>query len=169
LGLVPALGLDNDQIIVESAAIVAFLTEADCEHRLAPEPGTNASALYLSALAFMSSNIYSIMKVAELSVVLTSDLTVQKQIRSRAERDYHKTFDLINARLAANGPFLLGEQYSAADIYLFMLTIWAKPSEQVLLERCKSIARISGYVRTRPILKAALEVHGVSRVSELSK
>lgn len=166
LGFIPALGLDDGRVIVESMAIVAFLTEAHSERRLAPKPGSDDSAVYLSSLAFMSCNIYAIMNVAEFSADYSSDPAVQKQIRNKAESDYHHAFDILDARLAKEGPFLLGEHFSAADLYLFTITIWAKPSERALLDRCKSIAKLCDHVRSRPKLKAALEAHGVMKVAE---
>ncbi|MGH6874943.1 MAG: glutathione S-transferase family protein, partial [Aestuariivirgaceae bacterium] len=63
-------------------------------------------------------------------------------------------------------PFLLGETFSAADLYLFMLTVWAKPSEGALHDRCRAIARLCEHVRSRPKLKAALEAHGVIKAAE---
>src|SRR5688572_29940419 len=58
LGLVPALGLDDGQVIFESAAIVSFLTIAHADKHLAPEPGTPDHGMFLAWLHFMSANIY---------------------------------------------------------------------------------------------------------------
>jgi glutathione S-transferase len=165
LAFIPALGLDDGRVIVESMAIVAFLTDAHGDHELAPKPGTDDGAVYLSSLAFMSCNIYAMMNLAEFSDDYSSDPAVQKQIRSKAENNYHRAFDIMEARLADEGPFLLGDRFSAADLYLFTMTIWAKPSERALLERCTSIARLCDHVRSRPKLKAALEAHGVLNVN----
>jgi glutathione S-transferase len=79
----------------------------------------------------------------------------------RAAEASNQLFDMIEARLAKEGPFLLGERFSAADIYLFMLSLWARPSEAEHLASRPNIARISAAVRARPKLKAALEAHGV--------
>jgi hypothetical protein len=46
------------------------------------------------------------------------------------------------------------------------MTIWAKPSERALLERCLAIARLSEHIRGKPKLKAALEAHGIMKVTE---
>jgi glutathione S-transferase len=35
-------------------------------------------------------------------------------------------FDRIEAALAADGPYLLGGQFSAADLYLLMLARWTR-------------------------------------------
>ena len=147
LGFIPALGLDDGRVIVESMAIIAFLTEAHKDRKLAPEPGTGDSAVYLSSLAFISSNIYGMINLAGSAADYSSDPAVQTQIMARAQSDYHRAFDILDARLAKEGPFLLGADFSAADLYLFTMTIWAKPSERALLERCQAIARLSEYIR----------------------
>jgi len=82
-------------------------------------------------------------------------------MKAKAAAREARLFDLVENRLAKEGPYLVGERFTAADLYLFMLTIWANPSERALLERCRNIARVATTVRARPRLKAALESHGV--------
>lgn len=166
LGFIPALGLNDGRTIVESMAIVAFLTDAHSDKKLAPKPGSDDGAAYLSSLAFLSSNVYGAMNVAEFSADYSADPAIQEKIREHAESDYHNAFDIIDRRLGKEGPFLLGEEFSAADLYLFMMTIWVKPSEGALLNRCKGIAKVSEHIRGRPKLKAALEAHGVMKIGE---
>jgi glutathione S-transferase len=161
LGFIPALGLDDGRVIVESMAIVAFLTDANPGKGLAPRAGSADAAVYLSTLALMSSNIYAMINFAEFVEDFTADASAQQTIRDNAIASYQRVFDILDARLSKEGPFLLGETFSAADLYLFMLTIWAKPSEQALHNRCRAIARLCDHVRQRPKLKAALETHGV--------
>lgn len=165
LGFIPALGLNDGRVIVESLAIVAFLTDAHPDRELAPAAGSEEGAVYLSSLAFMAANIYSNMNVAEFAPDYSPDPLVQSQIRAKAESDYHRAFDILEARLAQEGPYVMGETFSAADLYLFTMTIWAKPSERALHERCPWIAKLCDAVRSRPKLKAALEAHGVLKVN----
>ena len=68
---------------------------------------------------------------------------------------------IINDRLKREGPWLLGETYSALDIYAFMLTLWSKPSETALHGKFPAVAKLAQAVRARPKLKAALEAHGI--------
>jgi glutathione S-transferase len=160
LGFIPALGLDDGRVIIESMAIVAFLTEANPHRGMSPPPGSDDAAVYLSVLAFMSSNIYALMNLAEFADNYSSEPPAQQVLQEKAIESYQRVFDILDRRLAKEGPFLLGQNFSAADLYLFMLTIWAKPSERALLERCPAIARVCDYIRSRPRLKAALETHG---------
>ena len=82
-------------------------------------------------------------------------------VKAKAMEREARLFDLIENRLAKEGPYMIGERFSAADIYLFMLTIWAHASERALLNRSPNIARVAATVRARPRLKASLEAHGV--------
>jgi len=165
LGFIPALGLPDGRTIVESMAIIAFLTEAHNDRMLAPGLGGADSAVYLSTLAFIASNIYGNINIAEFSADYSGEPAVQQKIRTQAEGSYHLAFDILDRRLVQEGPFLLGESFTAADLYLFTMTIWSKPSERALLERCKAIARMAAHVRSRPKLEAAFKSHGVMEIS----
>jgi len=161
LGFVPVLGLSDGRTIVESAAIVAFLTDTHPDKKLAPAPGEEDHAEYLSWLVFMSVNLYQMISIAYAPGMLADTDAEKATVSRRATETTNALFDIIEARLAKEGPFLLGERFSAADIYLFMLSLWARPSEAEHLARCPHIAKVCEAVRARPKLKAALEAHGV--------
>jgi glutathione S-transferase len=163
LGLIPALGLDDGRAIFESAAIIGFLTAAHPDKGLAPPPGSNDHGIYLAWLAFMSSNIYPAINLAFLGRPLVDTEEDFAMLGRGGDAHANRLFDIVDERLGREGPYMLGESFSAADIYLFMLALWAKPSERALLERCRNIARVSEEVRRRPKLRATLEVHGVGQ------
>ena len=164
LGLIPALGLPDGRAITESAAIVAFLTDAYPNGGLAPPIGSDDHAVYLSHLVFMAVNLYSYIDFAFDARKLVDTDEQNATVRRKAEQYSLTLFDIMEEQLAEDGPFLLGGNFSAADIYLFMLTLWAFPSERAILERCPNIARVAAYVRSRPRLKAALEAHGALEI-----
>ena len=161
LGLIPALGLSDGRAITESAAIVSFLTSAHPETGLAPASGTNDHAVYLSALTFMAVNLYPYINLVTDPAPLSESPEQEAAVRRKAEALSNRAFDILEKQLAEDGPFLAGDAFSAADIYLFMLTIWAPPSEQEIRSRFPHIAAVTDHVRERPRLKAALEAHGV--------
>jgi len=68
---------------------------------------------------------------------------------------------ILAKRLEAEGPWLMGEKFSALDIYAFMLCCWGKPTETSVHAKFPAIAKLVEAVRARPKLKAALEAHGV--------
>jgi glutathione S-transferase len=164
LGLIPALGLPDGRAVTESAAIVAFLTDAHPDTGLAPPIGSDDHAVYLSHLVFMAVNLYPYIDLAFDGRKLADTDEQNATIRRKAEHYSLMLFDIMEARLADDGPFLLGDHFSAADIYLFMLTLWAYPSEQAVLERCPHIGQVAAHIRSRPRLKAALEAHGALEI-----
>lgn len=166
LGLIPALGLPDGRAITESAAIVAFLTDSYPDGGLAPPIGSNDHAVYLSHLVFMAVNLYTYVDFAFDGGRLADSEEQNATIRRKAAQFSLTLFDIMEEKLAADGPFLLGDNFSAADIYLFMLTLWVHPSEQVVLDRCPHIARVVAHIRGRPRLKAALEAHGALEVRQ---
>jgi len=164
LGLIPALGLSNGRAIAESAAIVAFLTDSHPDKGLAPPIGSDDHAQYLSALVFMAVNLYPSINLAFDGGQLAETEEQNAVIRRKGGQFSLGVFDILENRLAEDGPFLLGDNFSAADIYLFMLTLWAYPSERAVLERYPHIAKVAEHVRSRPRLKAALDAHGALAV-----
>jgi glutathione S-transferase len=164
LGLIPALGLSDGRAIAESAAIVAFLTDSHPEKGLAPPIGSDDHAQYLSLLVFMAVNLYPYIDFAFNGARLAETEEQNAVVRRKGGQYSLGVFDILEKRLAEDGPFLLGDGFSAADIYLFMLTLWAYPSERAVLERYPRIAQMAAHLRSRPRLKAALEAHGALAV-----
>ena len=165
LGLIPALGLADGRVVTESMAIVTFLTDAHADKGLAPRPGTDDHAVYLSALAYLASNLYPMINIATDSGAFSSlGAEATEALKQRAIEHCDRLFDVVETKLESEGPFLLGDKFSAADLYLFMLSVWALPSEERLHARCPGIARIGAHIRGRPKLKAALETHEVLKI-----
>jgi glutathione S-transferase len=161
LGYIPVLGLRDGRSVIESSAIMAFLTNAHPDKELAPPPGSDDYAIYLSVMAFMAVNIYGAINLAYEATELTDSPARAEAMKVKFTEREAGLFGIIDRRLGKEGPNLLGERFSAADIYLFMLTVWAHPTERALLDRYTNIARVAADVRARPRLKAALESHGV--------
>ena len=155
LGYVPALGLPDGRTIVESSAIVQYLTNAH-PGRLAPPPGSPDDALYCQWLAFMNAEVYATINCYEHFLDEAKGAPLAK-----AEARVTELFGVLEQALARGGPWLLGEAYSAADPYLFMLTLWHRPSAQALYDRHPRIGKLCQAVKARPNLQAALAANKV--------
>jgi glutathione S-transferase len=151
LGLVPALGLQDGRTLFESAAIVSFLVTAHPDKGLSPQPGSGDYGEFLSWLNFMSTNLYP--------SIPEKDATDSYGPAIVAKCDH--LWAILAQRLEAEGPWLMGETYSALDTYAFMISLWGKPTELALHKKFPAIAKLARAIRARPKLKAALEAHGV--------
>jgi glutathione S-transferase len=168
LGLIPALGLADGQSVFESAAIVAFLTATHQDKGLAPPVGTPDHGVFLSWLNYMSANIYPLTNFGYNGGGFGDTPEQAAAIRRKAEAWMQARFGVIETKLKGDGRFMMGDKFSALDVYLFMLTIWGMPSEAKVLENFPAIARICAEMRARPKLKAAIEAHGVMQVGSYS-
>jgi glutathione S-transferase len=161
LGYIPALGLDDGSTLFESAAIVSFLVTAHPDKGMAPQPGTNEHGEFLSWLHFMSTNLYVAYNMGDTDNFYSRNSTEEAFLLGKSIEKCHQLWAILAKRLETEGPWLMGENFSALDLYAFMLSCWSRPKESVLLAELPAIAKLAKAVRARPKLKAALEAHGV--------
>ena len=161
LGYIPALGLDDGSTLFESAAIVSFLVTAHPDKGLAPQPGSDEYGEFLSWLHFLSTNLYVAINMGDAGNFYARNTTEESFIAGKSIEKCRQLLSIIANRLESEGPWLMGETYSALDIYAFMLCVWSRPKETVLHAEFPAIAKFAQAVRVRPKLKAALEAHGV--------
>ena len=160
LGYIPALGLDDGRALYESAAIVSFLVAAHPDKGLSPELGSAAYGEFMSLLHLMSTELYPTNNLAFGGSAYAMDEAHDAFLVARAMERADGYWTLLEKRLA-KGPWLMGKEFSALDLYAFMLTVWGRPNETSLHKRFPAVAKLAKAVRARPRLKAVLESHGV--------
>jgi glutathione S-transferase len=161
LGTVPVLGLADARSLYESAAIVSFLIAAHPDKEISPPPGSAAYGEFMSLLHLMSTELYPTNNLAFGGSVYAQTAAHDTYIIDKATELADSYWQLLEKRLTASSPWLIGRKFSALDLYAFMLSIWGRPSEAALHERFPGIAKLAAAVRKRPKLKAVLESHGV--------
>ena len=74
----------------------------------------------------------------------------------RGHRRLRETWQIINDQIGDN-QWILGDQFSAADIYLFMLTTWLEPSRgQPTIHEFPNVRRIADAVMLRPSVQLVM-------------
>lgn len=123
-GRVPTLVLDG-QVLTESAAIAMQLTDLHPQAGLAPAVGTQARAAYYRWMFFCA---YTLMPAyrgwfyPDEPAGREHTDAVMASSRATLEHAWQQVAD----HLQAHGPYLLGEQLSAADFVLTMLMRWSR-------------------------------------------
>ena len=80
-------------------------------------------------------------------------------VRATAIKRLDRMFDQIEHDLGA-GPYLLGDHYTAADMFLLMMVMWTKGMPRP----ASSLPNLSAHstrVLARPAIRAALETEGL--------
>jgi glutathione S-transferase len=116
-GYVPALRLENGEMLTEGVAIVQFLADRRPDSKLAPANGMMERYRLQEWLTFISSEIHK--GFSPLWKPATPEATKQATVERLNQR-----FAYLDGQLA-NRPFLMGDQFTAADAYLFTVVSWA--------------------------------------------
>jgi glutathione S-transferase len=122
-GQVPALVLPGGGVMTESAAICLYLADLAPEAQLAPLPGHSKRASYLRWMVYLAANNYM---TAHRFYYPDRHTTAQDGADGvKAAAIQRANFEwTILAGAIGKGPYLLGEEMGAADIYAAMLMSW---------------------------------------------
>jgi glutathione S-transferase len=153
-GSVPALELDNGEILTEGPVIAQYLADLSPEKGLAPAPGTFARYRLQEWLGYINS---------ELHKTYSPLFRPETPAETRADRlaYLNRRYALIETRLAAS-PYLLGNAFTAADAYLFTVTNWAG-RVKLDLAPFPHLRAFQERVAARPAVKAAMQAEGLIR------
>jgi glutathione S-transferase len=152
-GYVPALRLDDSEVLTEGAAIVQYLADANGGSELAPPAGTMARARLQEQLNFVASELHK-----AFSPLFRSD-TVPEAKAAAAEAVGRRLGDVEDI-LGDGRPYLLGDKFTVADAYLFVVAGWTAPTG-IGLDRWPRLAALVERVRDRPAVRAAMAAEGL--------
>jgi glutathione S-transferase len=151
-GYVPALELDNGQILTEGPAIVQYLADQKPEAGLAPKAGSFDRYRLQEWLNFLSTELHKqFSPLFKPSTPEDYKPIVKETIAGR--------FDWLDKQLAGKD-YLMGSQFTVADAYLFVLLGWTRPT-QIELARWPNLQAFHRRVGSRPKVKDALEAEGL--------
>jgi glutathione S-transferase len=119
-GYIPALELDDGNVLREGPVIVQYLADQKPEVGLAPANGTFKRYKLQEMLSFLSTEIHKGF-IPLLYARLAGDYV------ETARPKLEKRYAWINEHLV-DKPFLMGDHFTVADAYLFALTGWGQAS-----------------------------------------
>ncbi len=154
---IPALELSDGTVVTESAAMVLHITDCHPEAQLAPLPGSVESAVFQRWLIFMAASLYTSDLRLFYPDQFTNDANGEDGVMASGRADMDRYFGILNDALDP-GPYLLGQIFSAADIYLWMLAGW-HPDREKLVEMNPRIKKLTDLVQARPAVARVWAEH----------
>jgi glutathione S-transferase len=151
-GYVPALRLDSKDVLTEGAAILQYLGDQKPEMKLVPPAGTMERYRLQEWLNYIATEVHK-----GFSPLWNSKNS--EEVKSNAREILFKKFNFLAAHLK-NGAFLMGNQFTIADAYLFTVLNW---SDLLKMEMVKW-PELLGYmekIRTRPSVFKTLNDEGL--------
>jgi len=151
-GYVPALELDSGEVLTEGPAIVQYLADQKPGSGIAPPNGTLARSRLQEMLGYINSEIHK-----SYSPLFRAE--TPEETRTERKAYLHKRYALLDGILAKQ-PWLLGDTFTAADAYLFVVTRWAKGAG-VDLSAFPALNAFQERVAARPAVQAAMTAEGL--------
>lgn len=153
-GYVPALELDDGQVLTEGPVIVQYLADLKPDAGMAPANGTLARYRLQETLGYINSELHK-------SYSPLFNATTPDEVREERKSYLRKRYALLEQRLARQ-PWLQGEQFGVADAYLFVVTGWAK-AVALDLSGFPALLAFQKRVAERPAVQAAMMAEGLIR------
>jgi glutathione S-transferase len=151
-GYVPALLLDDGELLTEGVAVSQYLADRKPESGLAPAAGSFARYRLQEMLTYINSELHK--NYGPLFNPATAP-----ELRAEKVAALQKRYALIETQLQGHS-YLFGEQFTAADAYLFTVTSWAGKLK-LDLSAYPNLAAFQARVAARPAVQAAMRAEGL--------
>ena len=145
-GYVPALELDDGTLLTENVAILPFIADLRPEAGLAPAPQTMARTRLVEWLAFLATELHKSFG----PLFHRSSDSLKTEARETIENWLAYVVDQFAGR-----DFLMGDHFTVADAYLFVILRWCEMA-QIPLGNFPVLASYRARIAARPAVPAAM-------------
>ena len=158
-GQVPTLLIDGKPYF-ESAALLMILAERHPEAKLAPLPGSEQRAAYLQWIAFFTNALGPTYRFWFYPPDLGS-AEHPSAVREALRRKIEDAWSLVDAHLAAHGPYMLGAEFSGVDLLALMYMRWSRNMPRPVTQ-WPTLRAYADRMRARPSWKRLYEIEGLT-------
>ena len=151
-GGVPALQLDNGQVLTEGPAVVQYLADLKPESGLAPPAGSFERYRLMELLNYITSELHK-----SFGALFNPGISADWKAATLANLD--KKFQWLTEYLGSKN-YLMGDAFTVADSYLFTVLSWS-PRLGVDLAKYHVLTAYIARVGHRPKVQEALKAEGL--------
>jgi len=151
-GYVPAVRLDDGSILTEGPAILQYIADSNPESGLAPQAGTMERYRLQEWLTFIGTELHK-----SFSPLFNKAAT--DELKNNARAMLEKRVGYVETQLA-NKSYLVGNHFTVADAYLFVVLGWSK-MVGFNLDPFPEIRQYLASIATRPSVLAAMKAEGL--------
>jgi glutathione S-transferase len=151
-GAVPALLLDDQQVLTEGAAIVQYIADQKPESGLAPRAGSFERYRLIELLNYLAAEVHK-------AFGPLFNPQASSEVKTAAMANLGTRFDWLSNYLGAK-TYLLGDTFTVADGYLFAMLSWCSKLG-VDLAKWPALVAYHARVAQRPKVQATLQAEGL--------
>jgi glutathione S-transferase len=156
-GWIPVLIYDQ-HAMYECAAITIFLADRHPDTKLAPAVDDPLRGCYLQTLVYFSSSVQTAFQLSYYPQRFADTPEDEPGAQRRGNRRLRETWQVIDDQIGDNA-WTLGAEFSAVDLYLYMLTTWLKPAlGHPPVSEFANVARIASQVSERPSARVVYQI-----------
>jgi glutathione S-transferase len=150
-GAVPALELDSGDVLTENAVVLQYLGDRSSVGEVLPPIGNFRRYRVLEWVNFITTELHK-----RFGFLFSPDAT--DEMKQLVIRDLGKKLDYIDAELG-EGPFLMGDELTLPDPYLFVMTSWT--DKFIGLDRWPNLKAFRERMMERPSVHHVLRFEGL--------
>jgi len=150
-GSVPAITLDDGQLLTEDAVILQWIADQKPDAKLAPAAGTMERYRLQEWLNWVATELHK--GISPFFNPRASD-EWKGILRERLAQQ----FEFLNSRMKK--PYLMGAQYTVADSYLYTILRWTG-LQKIELDKWPDIPAYMERVQARPASQKVLKEEGL--------
>jgi glutathione S-transferase len=158
-GTVPTLVVDGKPVY-ECAALLLLLAERHPEAGLAPAIGGPERAAYLQWMLHLANTLQPAFR-QWFHARDFAPAEHEHESKEFARRRIESVWDRLDAHLATDGPYLLGNRFGIVDLYATMLMRWSRNMPRTAVE-WPALADLAQRVKARPSWKRLYDIEGLS-------
>lgn len=150
---VPALRLDSGEVLTEGAVILQYIADRNPQAGLAPAVGSIERYRLAEWLNYIATEVHK-----QYSPLFNPKIPPEwhaNQLGVLAKR-----FDYLTQRLAGR-PYLMGDQFTVADAYLYVVLRW-NTRLKIDLTPWPVLTGYMARITARPAVQAALKAEGLA-------
>ena len=151
-GYVPALRLDDGQILTEDAVLLQYVADQNPQSGLAPKAGAMERYRVMEWLNFISSELHK-----TLGALFNPKITPEWKDNQVAL--FGRRCDFL-ARQLGGKPYLTGDKFTIADAYLFTILGWANLFK-LDMGKWPALTDYAARIAARPAVKEAMKAEGL--------
>jgi glutathione S-transferase len=151
-GYVPVLVLDNGEILTEGVAILNYLVDLKPEAKLGPDNSSLEKYRFIEWFTFANSEIHK-----TFGALFAPNLEEARKL-ILIDRAIFR-IKLLDQHLATN-QYLMGENFTAVDAYVFVCSSWSKIFK-IDLSEFKNYSRYMEEIAERPSVIQAMQEEGL--------
>lgn len=152
-GYVPALELETGDVLSEGASILQYIADQHPERELAPQTGSVARARLHEHLNYTASELHK-----AFGPFFSNAATHEDKIK--AGENVARKFDYLETLLSDGRNYVLGDKFSVADTYLFVVINWSN-FVGIDLHKWPNIDRFTARIASRETARTAMKAEGL--------